>query len=122
MDIVSQTKTKMKMNKTDHSFKGSERKFLLEISAPGFSMHDDNFEVTLKQNTTIKIFPKSELIEESYTDEGLEKYRYYLCFDTSIFERGPVTCIVRAYVPDTDFPDGLRTEIDKFDITIVEPV
>ena len=106
----------------DHSFKGSERKFMLEIDAPGFSMHDDDFTVTLKQNTTEKEFAKSDIIEESYTDQGVERYRYYLCFDTSIFDRGPVDCIVRAYVPDTDFPDGLRTEIDKFAITIVEPL
>lgn len=111
------------MNRTiDHSFKGSERKFLLEITAPGFSMHDDNFTVTLKQNTIVKEFAKADIIEESYTDEGTEKYRYYLCFDTSIFNRGPVVCIVRAYVPDTDFPDGLRTEIDQFEITVVEPI
>lgn len=106
----------------DHSFKGSERKFMLEIDAPGFSMHDDDFTVILKQNTTEKVFPKGDIIEESYMDQGVERYRYYLCFDTSIFGRGPVDCIVYAYVPDSDFPDGFRTEIDKFAITIVEPL
>ena len=61
------------MNRTiDHSFRGSERKFLLEITAPGFSMHDDNFTVTLKQNTIVKEFQKADIIEESYTDEGTE--------------------------------------------------
>lgn len=107
--------------KVDRSFQGSERKFLLEIIAPGFSMHDDDFRVVLKQNTTTKEFSKQDLIEETYIDDGVEKYRYYLCFDTSIF-RGPVMCIVFAYVPDSDFPDGFRTEIDKFEITIVEPL
>lgn len=106
----------------DKSFKGAKRKFLLEIDAPGFSMHDDNFTVKLKQNTTVLDFAKSDIIEETYTDQGVEKYRYFLCFDTSVFARGPVDCIVFAYVPDTDFPDGLRTEIDKFAITVVEPL
>lgn len=106
----------------DKSFQGAERKFLLEINAPGFSMHDDNFKVVLKQNTTEKTFEKRDLIEETYTEDGLEKHNFYLCFDTSIFNRGPVTCIVYAEIPDTDFPDGFRTEIDKFEITIIEPV
>ena len=69
-----------------------------------------------------EIHAAGRVISETHTDEGTEKYRYYLCFDTSIFNRGPVVCIVRAYVPDTDFPDGLRTEIDQFEITVVEPV
>lgn len=106
----------------DHTFKGAGRKFLLEINVPGFSMHDDDFVVILKQATVEKTFNKSDLIEETTTVGNEERHNFYLCFDSDLFERGVLTCIVKAFVPDTDFPNGIRVEIDKFDITIIDPV
>lgn len=111
----------MKQN-TAQSFEGSGLKFLFEIVAPGFSMHNDDFSVILKQGPTEKEIPKSEFIEETTTENGNETHKFYLCFDSSIFHAGIVNCIVKAFVPDTDFQGGTRLEIDKFDIVIINPV
>ena len=107
---------------TTHSFDGSGLKYLLEITAPGFSMHNDNFFVVLKQNTIEKKIEKNEFVEETVVVDGNEKHNFYMCFDSTLFQPGIVVCVVTAFVPDTDFPGGTRKEIDKFDLTILDPV
>lgn len=103
----------------DRAFIGTEVKYLIEIEAAGFDMATDDFTVTIRWGNKEKTFEKSELIEE--TDEQMNKH-YYVCFDTADFGPGNLTCIVRAYVPDTDFPDGYRTEVDKFNFITVDNV
>ena len=111
----------MKQN-TAQSFEGSGLKFLLEITSPGFSMEQDDFLVILKQGPTEKQIQKSAFIEHVVTENGQEKHEFYFCFDSGLFKAGIVNCIVKAFVPDTDFQGGIRLEIDKFDIVILNPV
>jgi len=111
----------MKQN-TAHSFEGAGLKFLLEITSPGFTMEQDNFLIILKQGTIEKEIQKSEFIEHVVTESGQEKHEFYFCFDSGLFNPGIVNCIVKAFVPDTDFQGGIRLEIDKFDIVILNPV
>lgn len=103
----------------DSAFYGTEAKFLLEITSPGFDMDRDEFEVELKRGSVTKTFAKSDLVVETYTDtvdgNPVEKNNYYVCFDTREFGKGIMTAIVTAHVPDNDFPDGIRDEVDKFD-------
>lgn len=93
---------------------GTEVKYLVNIEADGFVMDRDDFEITLRRGTKERTFAKSELVREESVEEGQTVVRFYLCFDTQEFGAGTLTCIVRAYVPDSDFPDGLRTEVTKF--------
>lgn len=103
----------------DSAFFGSEIKCLVEVSSPGFDMVRDDFEIDLKRGSTTKHFAKSDLITETYTEtvdgQSVEKTDYYLCFDTRDFGKGLLTAIITAHVPDNDFPDGIRDEVDKFD-------
>lgn len=103
----------------DSAFFGSEVKCLVEVSSPGFDMVRDDFEIDLKRGSTTKHFAKSDLITETYTEtvdgQSVEKTDYYLCFDTKDFGKGLLTAIITAHVPDHDFPDGIRDEVDKFD-------
>lgn len=107
---------------SNNPFEGAGLKFKLEISAPGFSMVNDDFSIVLKQNTIEREIPKSQFIEHVVTENGEEKHEFYFCFDSSLFRPGVLTCIVRAYVPDTDFQGGIRLEIDKFSLTVINPV
>lgn len=81
-------------------------------------MARDDFEITLKKGSFQKLFHKSDLIEEIIPahDQEPEQHNFYLCFDTTEFGPGNIIAIVKAYVPDMDFPDDLRTEVDKFDL------
>ena len=92
------------------AFVGTEVKYLVKIESCGFDQATDDFDIILKRGTVTRTFHKADLVEET-TASGKN---YYLCFDTTDFGPGNITCIVKAYVPDNDFQDGIRTEIDKF--------
>lgn len=103
----------------NRTFEGSEKKERIEIVGEGFSMVDDNFDIILRRGNVEKVFNKSDLVDNVVIEDGEEKHEYILCYDTADFGPGQLTCIVKAYVPDTDFPDGFRTEIDKF---LLDPI
>lgn len=96
----------------DRSFYGTEPKYLVEITSPGFSMQTDDFKIELKRGANSKVFEKQDLVYR----EG----NFYLCFDTTDFGPGTITAIMTAYVPDDDFDDGIRTEVYKFDFMTVD--
>ena len=107
MSIVNQ-------NILEDAYLGTELKFLLKITADGFSMVDDDFTVTLKRGQVTKVFTKDQLVQD-------ENDRFYLCFDSAEFGKGLITATITAYVPDDDFDDGLRTEVQKIDLVTINP-
>ena len=110
----------------DSAFSGTERKFLVEINSPGFDIGRDEFEVVLTRGTIQRVFHKSDMIRETYTvvEDGVEveKTNFYLCFDTQDFGNGIIVATVVAHVPDADFADGIRDEVDEFDLLLVKNV
>jgi hypothetical protein len=108
----------------DSAFSGTERKFLVEMISPGFDMERDEFEVVLTRGMTQRVFHKSDMIEEEYTvtENNVEvtKKNYYLCFDTMDFGSGVIVATLIAHVPDSDFPDGIRDEVEEFDLLLVK--
>lgn len=99
----------------------ADQKFRIEID--GFDMHNNNFTVTLSRGKKERTFQKSELIEDEVIVPGEDpKYDYYLCFNNDEFGPGTVMCTVRAWAPDSDFPNGMRKYVDQFIITIAEPL
>lgn len=99
----------------EQAFIGTELKFILDIAASGFSMVDDDFNVTLKRGGTKKTFMKEDLVRD---DED----NFYVCFDSAEFGKGIIEAVVTAYVPDSDFDDGLRTEVYKFKLVNINNV
>ena len=114
------------MTVQDNAFIGTELKYLLEISASGFDMDRDDFEITLKRGSKSLNLKKSDLVVEDYTvvedNISITKHHYYVCFDSAYFGSGIIAAIITAYVPDEDFDDGFRTEVDKFDLVNVKNV
>lgn len=110
----------------DSAFEGTERKFLVEINSPGFNMETDEFEVALTRGSTQRVFHKSDMVVENYTviEDGqeVEKKNFYLCFDTRDFGNGVIAATIVAHVPDGDFDDGIRDEVDEFDLLNVKRV
>ena len=88
---------------------GTKLKYVVEITADGFSMMDDNFTITLKSGQVVKEYTKSQLVQG-------DDDKFYLCFDTKDFGRGLIKATVTAYVPDEYFEDGYRTEIEKINL------
>ena len=90
----------------DSYYVGTDLKFLVNITASGFSMDDDEYTIVLRCNG-----------KEVQGDvvEG-ENNEHYLLVDTSQFGSGLLKMIVYADVPDEDFPDGTRREVASFDL------
>lgn len=99
----------------DKIFIGTELKFKVDIEADNFSMAEDDFNVVIQRRNVKKVFNKSDMVVDG---EG----NYYVCFDTAEFGVGTISAVVTAYVPDTDFPDGLRTEVYATDLVTINKV
>ena len=91
---------------------GEELKYRIDIQADGFSMDTDDFEIELSCGSKRKTLKNADVLMD------LEGNRY-ITIDTSEFKRGDLYATTYAYVPDSDFPDGKRTEIDKQRLTTI---
>lgn len=98
----------------DEIYIGTELKYLVEIGAQGFSMDKDRFTVDIMRGPNTIHFEKTDM---EFDDNG----NYYVCFDTLSLGTGVVTAKVTAYVPDTDYPDGFRTEVQRIDLITIKP-
>ena len=87
-------------------YQGTELKFTLDIQSDGFSMADDDFKVVIKNTKKSVEIPKNEMILTENED-------YLFTVDTGFMGTGEYWLIVYAYVPDDDFDDGIRTEVQK---------
>lgn len=86
---------------------GQEAKYRIMIDREGFSQHENDFEVCLQwgmkgQELTI---PKSEMMEN-------ERNEFFFVFPTKDMV-GVVTARCTYYVPDMDYADGLREEVEQ---------
>lgn len=91
----------------DEVFLGTERKYLIEIQSSGFDMDADDFDIEIKRGPNVIRYSKADLIKDI---EG----NYYITVDTAELGAGAATMTVVAHVPDQDFDDGIRDEVDKF--------
>lgn len=97
----------------DNTITGTELKYKVVITATGFSMDTDDWSVTISRGTTSHTYEKADCIHGA---DG-----WYVCFDTADYGPGDYYATLTAYVPDTDLPDGLRTERKKVYLRYVEP-
>lgn len=102
----------------DGTWVGTALKYKVEITAEGFSMDEDDFEIEVRRGKESVIYQKSDLLIHEPEDPEAET-EYYLPVDTEALGPGRYEVITRAYVPDDDWEGGLRTEIDKQLLTIV---
>ena len=92
---------------------GTELKYMVAITAPGFDMERDDFTITAKCGNKKAVYKKSDMIID-------EDRNYYVLIDTSIFKPGDLYAITEVEVPDSDFEDGKRTEVDRIKLTTLE--
>ena len=90
----------------------TELKFTLDIQSEGFDMATDDFKVIIKNTKSSIEIPKSEMI---LTDDD----EYIFTVDTGVMGTGEYWVIIYAYVPDEDFDDGIRTEVQKQMLCVV---
>ena len=107
-------------------YKGSEIKFSIALTAQGFSMDDDDFAIEVrgqkgsikgnKNNTTgdsnIVIFREPALDDDSSSSEPSEG-TWFAIISTDPLSTGDMDVIGTAYIPDSNAPDGIRTDLAK---------
>ncbi len=99
----------------DECFLGTEKKYLIDIESTGFEMDRDDFEVVIKRGSNTITFTKENMVKD-------EEDNWYVSFNTSQLGAGVASMIVTAHVPDSDFPDGIRDEVDKFNFLRIKSV
>lgn len=113
--------------------KGTEKKFAINLTVPGFSMDDDDFEIEVATpaeslkgyknppagaSTDVLIFS-----ETATPEEGDPVKTWYAIVNTGAFTKiGELRVIATAHVPDANANDGIRDEMAKVALgTLVNP-
>ena len=102
-------------------YKGDEGKFTFELTAPGFSMENNDFDVEIVglKGGSIKGYKNppagsedTDVIIYSETDRSGETpvTKWYVIFKTDKLTAGDLKVIGTAYVPDAYADDGIRTQ------------
>lgn len=97
-------------------FTGTEIKVNVSIEPiDGFSMQDYDFEVEFFCSPVYRQVVKKEQAKK------VDKDNYLCLVDTKVVGAGDLKCKVIAYLPDADFEDDTRTEVEVIEtgITIV---
>ena len=92
---------------------GSDIKVVIEMTAPGFSMNNDDWEVIFKcGGKTVATRTKAECIKDYQGN-------WYATLRGADMKNGMLSVVFHALVPDYDWDDGIRNEYDKQDIAPV---
>lgn len=103
------------MNTKNIIQQGESAKYQIIISGEGFSMRENDFSVRLywgMQGKTIDI-AKEDMLQD-------EDGRFYIQFETSKMS-GLVKAETTYNMPDPDFADGVRPEIERQPLCFVNP-
>lgn len=85
--------------------RGTDLKFLINIECSGFSMDDDDFYCVVTCGKSEVTIPKAEM---AIGDDG-----FLMTVKTDGMSCSAMYLTVHAFVPDEDFADGYREEIER---------
>ena len=85
---------------------GSGLKWAVTMTCEGFDMDTDPWVITVTRGNKSVVFTP----ENSINDGG----QWYICLDSSEIGPGEAYITFDAFVPDDDFDEGIRHEIQKY--------
>lgn len=98
-------------------YQGDEKKFAIELTAPGFDIDTDDFDIEVKSpKVSIKASKGASnealvIFFETVTPAEGEPYKqWYGIVDTTTLSFGDLTVIATAHIPDANANDGIRRE------------
>lgn len=99
--------------------RGTEKKFAIELTAPGFSMDDNDFEIEVSVSTeSIKGYKTppqgaaTDVLIFKETAGGTSTW--YMIVNTAAFTKlGDMKAVATAHIPDANANDGIRNEVVK---------
>lgn len=97
-------------------YKGTEVKFGINLAAPGFDMDTDDFEISIVSAATSisgakgnpDMSSKIRIFSEPSDSSGSN---WYAIAETDTLKTGALKVIAKAYIPDANAADGIRTEV-----------
>ena len=76
------------------------------MTSTGFSMDDDNWSVSVMcANKIVQVIPKEDCVKE-------EDNKWYVFINAEYLKKGDLTLVAHIYVPDSNFNDGYRDEVE----------
>lgn len=91
----------------EFDYVGTDLKFLVEPTASGFNKTEDDWEVEVSRgNGKVFHFDRDDLARD-------EEDNFYVCFSTETYGSGLYMITIIAHVPDVDFEDGYREEVEN---------
>lgn len=116
------------MANNDIAIQGTDLKYRVEINCPDFDLSVDELEVFVTSRSNDMPVAHTD----SLSDDGLENKAawfadpdacnaIYVCIPTRNLPCAALWLMVKAHVPDPDFPDGERTEIAKLKLCTITP-
>ena len=123
----------------DGAWVGTHLKYKVEITAEGFSMDENDFEIEVRRGKEKVIFDKAAMLIHDPAEDEVEvgsgsgsgsgsgeeaepEMEYYILIDTEELGPGKYEVITRAFIPDDDVEGGVRTEVDKQTLIVVAAV
>lgn len=98
-------------------YQGDEKKFAIELTAPGFNIDTDDFDIEVKSpKVSIKASKGASteqliIFYETVTPAEGDPYKvWYGIVDTTTLSAGEISVIATAHVPDANANDGIRRE------------
>lgn len=82
---------------------GSGLKFQIDITATGFDQNSDDYTIEFYCGDQKRTYTQDDVI----SSDG----KFYLPVTTDDLQPGMIRIVVTAFVPDSDFPGGVRKEI-----------
>lgn len=100
---------------------GTELKLNISIEKMGsLSMSSYDFDIVLAagnaKRQSLTLSKKGDVLSSGL--KRVDDDNYIVAFDTKELGMGRLTVQITAYIPDGDFQDGKRTEIDRIDTGI----
>lgn len=109
----------------EYTWKGTGLKYAVNMTCEGFDMDTDDWTITVTRGNQSKEFTPDNSIQEvieTPTQGGgvTTSTQWYICLDTDEFASGELYITFDACVPDSDFPSGIRHEIQEFLLTVLK--
>lgn len=97
-------------SEANYGYVGDGLKWAVNMNCEGFSMDDDDWKIVVTRGKNTVVYTKDTAIKDETENQ------WYITLDT--LELGAGQCYITfvAYVPDDDFPSGIRTEIQEFEL------
>ncbi len=95
---------------------GEDLKFKITLTADGFDQGTDNYEIDFYcGDNSVRHYTQADI--KTGTDGD-----YYLLIDTSGMQPGVMRMVITAYIPDSDFEDNTRKEVESISLGPLRPI